>query len=138
MSERSPVFNSSSVFICTGEGATTAREFQLRTTTFPIRFNQNQSDTPCKQGKKNYCKQLVRKFSKIPSASPGRGGWSLPSPLQAGDRPALPALLFSCVRAELLLGTSGTKGLAHFYSTHMPARRGTATREQGGGGPRAD
>ena len=46
------------------------------------------------------------------------------SPLLREERPALPKLLFSSLMAELFLGTSRTKGLAHFYSTRMPASPG--------------
>lgn len=84
-------------------------------------------------------------LTKYPSASPGRGGWGLPSLLPLVllfKQPcvsALPKLLFSCLRAELLRGTSGTKGLAHFYSAHMPASPvGGQQQENRGGWRRGD
>lgn len=53
--------------------------------------------------------------------------------LRAGQ-PALPIHShFSCLRAEQLLGTSGTKGLAHFYSAHMPASPGGGQQQENRG-----
>lgn len=48
-------------------------------------------------------------------------------------KPALPTLRFSCLRAEQLLRTSGTKGLAHFYSAHMSASTGGRQQQENRG-----
>lgn len=48
-------------------------------------------------------------------------------------KPALPTLQFSCLRAEQLLRTSGTKGLTHFYSAHMSASTGGQQQQENRG-----